>query len=276
MEKFKANPYNKNNVLINKNDIYNLFENLGLMNNSYFHKTFNIKNISLYQKAFVHTSYTNLLDYADYKNIHNYLELQSISYEKIEFLGDALLGSCISSYLYDRYVDIHKQDEGFLTKIKIKLVCGEQLAYLSKCIGFNKYAIISEHIDKNCDGRNNKNILEDIFEAFIGALYLDTKDINLINIFIITIIEKYVDFSKMILDENNFKEQLLKYFQHNYKCNPIYNTTKIEDNEYVSIVSYICTISNKTIDINTAKSLNKKKAEQLAARGALMKYHVIS
>ena len=59
----------------------------------------------------------------------------------MEFLGDSLLGCIISSYLYRRYVFIHNLDEGFLTKIKIKLICGEQLAYLSKCIGFDKYAV---------------------------------------------------------------------------------------------------------------------------------------
>lgn len=273
MEKFKANPYNRNNLLIDEETIYTIFTDLGLMNDEIFHKTYKINDISLYQTAFVHTSYTHLKDYEEYSNTQNYLPLQNISYEKMEFLGDSLLGSAVADYLYNRYVNVFNENEGFLTKLKIKLVCGEQLAYLSKCINFDKYAIISEHIDINCNGRNNKNILEDIFEAFIAAIYLDTKNISFVNKFIISVIEKYVDFSELISNNNNYKDQLLKYFQHNYKTNPIYETKKISDNEYYTTVIYIK--DNENIHICEATSSTKKKTEQLAAKFALVKFHVI-
>tara|TARA_B110000977_G_C11019471_1_gene470691 strand:- start:605 stop:1438 length:834 start_codon:yes stop_codon:yes gene_type:complete len=276
MEKFKSDPYNSKNRLITKEEIYNLFSELGLMNHDYFHKTYKLTRLDLYQRAFIHTSYTKLKDYKEYENTHNYLELQDLSYEKIEFLGDAILGSIISAYLYNRYVDIHDQCEGFLTKIKIKLICGEQLAYLSKCIGFGKYVIISEHIDRLCDGRNNKNILEDTFEAFIGALYLDTQDIKLVEIFIITIVEKLVDFSDMILNDTNYKDQLLKYYQHNYKCNPIYNTSKSNDGEFTCHITFKDPDTNIIECICKSTSTSKKKSEQMAAKKALIKYHVIS
>ena len=94
---------------------------------------FNIHNLAYYQTAFVHTSYTKLKDYSEYENIDKCLDLKKKSYEQMEFLGDSLLGCIVSSYLYRRYVIIHNQDEGFLTKLKIRFVCGEQLAYLSKC-----------------------------------------------------------------------------------------------------------------------------------------------
>jgi ribonuclease III len=276
MDKFKANPYNKNNTLVDEETIYTLFTDLGLMKDEYFHKIFKINNISLYQSAFVHTSYTRLKDYDDFENVNNCLPLQDISYEKMEFLGDSLLGSAIASYLYDRYVNVFNENEGFLTKIKIKLVCGVQLAYLSKCINFDKYAIISEHIENNCSGRNNKNILEDIFEAFIGALFLDTRDIRLVNLFIITVCEKYVDFSDMIINNTNFKDQLLKYFQHNYKTNPVYETTRVSDNEYSTYLNFTNPDTNDIMNIGIGRSNSKKKAEQLAAKDALIKYHVIS
>ena len=274
MEKFKANPYNKNNILIDDTSIYNLFNNLGLMKDNYFHKTYKINDISLYQTAFVHTSYTYLKDYSEFENTSNYLPLQNISYEKMEFLGDSLLGATIAEYLYNRYVNIFNENEGFLTKIKIKLVCGEQLAYLSKCLNFDKYAIISEHIDNNCNGRNNKNILEDILEAFIGAIYLDTQDMKLVNLFIISVIEKYVDFSDMIINNTNFKDQLLKYFQHNYKSNPVYETIKISDDKFSTVVKHLR--DEKEIIISEYTSTSKKKSEQYAAKLALIKYHVIS
>ena len=192
----------------------------------------------------------------------------------MEFLGDSLLGATIAEYLYNRYVNIFNENEGFLTKIKIKLVCGEQLAYLSKCLNFDKYAIISEHIDNNCNGRNNKNILEDILEAFIGAIYLDTQDMKLVNLFIISVIEKYVDFSDMIINNTNFKDQLLKYFQHNYKSNPVYETIKISDDKFSTVVKHLR--DEKEIIISEYTSTSKKKSEQYAAKLALIKYHVIS
>ena len=71
------------------------------------------------------------------------------------------------------------------------------------------------------DGRNNKNILEDTFEAFIGALYLDTNDILFVKEFLINIYEKYIDFTDIIINDTNYKDQLLRYFQKNFKQYPI-------------------------------------------------------
>ena len=120
----------------------------------------------------------------------------------------------------------------FLTKLKIRFVCGEQLAYLSKCLGFDKYMIISKHIEENCEGRRNTNILEDIFEAFLGAIYEDKKDFKLVEKFIINTIEKYIDFSETFLYDNNYKDQILRYFQHNYQLYPTYKSEKNENNKY--------------------------------------------
>ena len=64
--------------------------------------------------------------------------------------------------------------------------------------------------------RNNKNILEDSFEAFIGALYLDTNDIYFVKDFLIKVYEKYVDFAEIILNDTNYKDQLLRYFQNSF------------------------------------------------------------
>ena len=163
----KVNPYNQHNKLINTNDIVNIMETLNI-------NDFKINDILLYQRSFVHKSYCiELYKDTDFKNIDDSLELQQISYETMEFLGDSILGSVVCSYLYERFYKIYGQNEGFLTYLKNRIVCGESLAHLSNKLGFNRYLIISKHIEDNCDGRNNKNILEDVFEAFIGAVYLD-------------------------------------------------------------------------------------------------------
>ena len=101
-------------------------------------------------------------------------------------------------------------------KIKIRLICGEQLCFLSQQIGFTKFMIISKHIEDNCNGRENSHILEDIYEAFLGALYLDSGDINIIDKFIVNTIEKYIDISDLILNDNNYKDQLLKFYPQGY------------------------------------------------------------
>jgi ribonuclease-3 len=199
------------------------------------------------------------------------LSLFKVSYETLEFIGDSFLGNIIANYLYQRYFISHKEEEGFLTKLKIRFVCGEQLAYLSNCLGFNKFMIISKHIDDSCDGRNNTNILEDTFEAFIGALYQDTDDFKLVEKFIIACIEKYVDFSDTILRDNNYKDQILRYFQHNYKVYPTYLCDKIESDN-----TYVCKIFKGEDHIETGKGNSKKKSEQDASRRALIKFCVIS
>ena len=263
-DKFKSDPYNPKNIFITPEDIINIMKSLNINN-------FKCNNLNLYQTAFVHKSYTDLKDYEEYKKPENVMCLQKLSYETLEFIGDSFLGNIIANYLYRRYFYNHKQEEGFLTKLKIRFVCGEQLAYLSKCIGFDKYMIISKHIDNNCDGRNNNNILEDTFEAFIGALYHDTGDFKLVEKYIINIIEKYVDFSETILHDNNYKDQILRYLQHNYKVYPTYNTYKDENKKI-----YICKIYKGDEYIGEGRGNTKKKSEQDAARMALIKHCVIS
>ena len=263
--KFKANPYNTNNILIKQDDILNIMKSLNIHD-------FNFNNLSLYQRAFIHKSYTKLKDYEEFSNDSKSIELFDISYEVLEFVGDAFLGNIIANYLYQRYFHNHNMDEGFMTKLKIRFVCGEQLAYLSKCLGFDKYMIISKHIEDNCDGRINSNILEDIFEAFLGALYEDTQDFKLVEKFIVNVIEKYIDFSDIILHDNNYKDQILRYFQHNYKIYPTYKTEKneSEDNKYE------CKLYKGEEYITSGYGNSKKKAEQDASKRALIKYHVLS
>jgi len=262
--KFKSDPYNLKNVLLTENDILNILKSLTIQN-------IKITNLDLYQRAFVHKSYCEMKDYEEYIKPEEAIPLFKVSYETLEFIGDSFLGNIIANYLYQRYFISHKEEEGFLTKLKIRFVCGEQLAYLSKCLGFDKYMIISKHIDESCDGRNNTNFLEDTLEAFIGALYHDTGDFKLVERFIIACIEKYIDFSDTILRDNNYKDQILRYLQHNYQVYPTYQCEKIKEDNI-----YLCKIFKGDEHIETGSGISKKKSEQDASRRALIKYCVIS
>jgi ribonuclease III len=261
----KVNPYNQSNKLINQNDIINIMETLNI-------NDLKINNVLLYQRSFIHKSYCNdLYKDTDFKNIDESLPLQDISYETMEFLGDSILGSIVSSYLYERFYKIYNQNEGFLTYLKNRIVCGESLAHLSNKLGFNRYIVISKHIEDNCDGRNNKNILEDVFEAFIGAIYLD-NDYDFTKNIILTIIEKYVDFTDIIIKNNNYKEQIIKYLQHNYKENPTFKVILDENDD--KVYNCIMYFQGDIISYGTGKS--KKKAEQDSAKNGLIHFKVLT
>jgi ribonuclease-3 len=264
-KKFRADPYNINNILINEIDINNIMKDLNITD-------FKINNISYYRTAFIHKSYCKLKDYDNYKYPGgNCLELQDKSYEQMEFLGDAILGSIVSSYIYERFHLIYDEDEGFLTKLKIRIVCGENLALFSKDIKLNKYIIISKHIQDNCSGRDNSNILEDVFEAFIGAIYLD-KGYSYAERFVINVIEKYCDLTNIMLKDTNYKDQISRYFQQNFGIYPCYDTTKDDNNMFTS--KLINSESDKIISVGNGNT--KKRAEQDASKKALVHYNVIT
>ena len=260
--KFKANPYNKNNFLISETDVINIMKKLNIDN-------FKINDIKLYQKAFSHKSYCHMKDYEEYKNDINALPLRHESYEKIEFLGDSILGYIICDYIFNRYSIIYNQDEGFLTKLKNRLVCGEMLQKLASDINFNKYLLISKHIQDNCNGRNNKNILEDSLESFIGAIYLDTNNIEIVKTFIINLFEKYIDFGNIIITDTNYKDQVLRYFHNVFNENPIY---KISEKDNI----FKCILFKLDTEISRGEGDSKKKAEQDASKNALIKYGVLN
>ena len=159
-------PYNIYNMLIVPEDITLMF------------KKFKIKivpnDIMLYQEALTHTSYTkneyiNIDPSILINNVPNTLNLFDKSNERLEFLGDTVIKCIFSEYLFKRF---DTENEGFLTKLKTKIEDKESLARYAKRLGIEQFLIISKHIEEN-NGRNSSKLLEDAFEAFIGALYLD-------------------------------------------------------------------------------------------------------
>ena len=124
-------PYNNRNILLSEDDLRKIFDENGL-------KDIQFNNINLYRNAFVHKSYCTMKN-ADFnqgnqKCPDDCLPLQEMSYERLEFLGDSLLGMVIASYLYERFPD---QPEGFLSKLRTKLVNGKMLGFLSEKICYN-------------------------------------------------------------------------------------------------------------------------------------------
>ena len=279
-------PYNNKNVLLNDENLRELFDTNGLKGLKY-------KNINLYRVAFVHKSYCTMknIDF-NKSNINcpsDCLPLQDVSYERLEFLGDSLLGMIVANYLYSRFPD---QNEGFLSKIRTKLVNGKMLGYLSDKIGFPKFAIISKQVEDS-NGRNNYKIMEDIFEAFIGALYLDyqseedevilPKNIKLspitgvgyyvVESWLIYIIENYIDFSELIRVKNNYKDMLTSHMQNYLQDIPQFKELSVSTRDNYKIFNYCVKDRNGTI-ISTSTGKSKKEAENNAALEALKYYNI--
>jgi ribonuclease-3 len=260
-------PYNNQNILLMEDDLRQIFDNNGL-------KDINFNNINLYRNALVHKSYCTMKN-ADFnqgnqKCPDDCLPLQEMSYERLEFLGDSLLGMIVASYLYERFPD---QSEGFLSKIRTKLVNGKMLGFLSEKIGFPKFAIISKQVEE-LNGRNNYKIMEDIFEAFIAAIYLDFQmDIEIVKKWIIYIIENYLDFSELILSRTNYKDLLVNYMQHHLQDQPKFYEIGIVSRDNNKIFTYCIKDKNNTV-IATAKGFTKKEAENNVSLEALKHYNV--
>jgi dsRNA-specific ribonuclease len=236
MDELFFNPYNSLNREITLNEVQYILKKYGISATPH--------NLKLYQRAFVHVSYTKRPKTEnDETNIiisekpSDSLPLKTKSNERLEFVGDGILECITKYYLYRRFP---KADEGFMTEKKIALVKNEHIGKLALHMGLNKWFIISKHAeDKNI--RNNLKKLGCLFEAFIGALFLDFNKINIndengwfqnifvtgpgfqmAQIFIEKIFETHVDWMELISNEDNYKNILQVKIQKEFKTTPDY------------------------------------------------------
>ncbi len=203
--------------------------------------------IKLYEQALTHTSYAN--------------EHNCPSYERLEYLGDAVLELIISTYLFKNT----SYEEGKMTKLRSSYVCENALYEYSLKLGLNNYIRLGHGEEEN-GGRMRKAIVADTFEAFIAAMYLDQGlDVvnNFIKHYIIPLIEK-----KELTFEQDYKSILQEFVQTDKR------TLKyVVINEDGPAHDKTFTIVVKIDDIIYGKGIahSKKEAEQLAARSALEK-----
>jgi len=286
MEEIKVivNPYNFNNKLITENDIQKILKKYDINDN--------IHSKKFYQMAFIHSSYTKKAPSEIGENVvlaskpEGALELMDDDYERLEFLGDAVVSVVVAKYLYERFPD---ENEGFLTKMRTKLVNGEMLGFLASKLGFGEFAIMSRHIEDKCKGRTSQHILEDMFEGFVGAMFLDFNEIDNYNLldnfysgigfqicekFIMHVIEEHVDFSELILKQSNYKEMLNKYFSDTYDSSINFSDPNVEGglNDRLYTVN-VLDDDNKIMGTGVGKS--KKKAEQYACKDTLKNLKII-
>lgn len=203
---------------------------------------YKIKNIQIFREAFsVKTSQK---------------ERKHFNYERLEFLGDAILGSIISSYLYELYPDAK---EGFLTQMKSKIVNRKNLNEQGEKLQLKKYIINN---DTNIS--LGENISGNLFEALVGAIFLDLDYQRCQEVIIQNLLTKE-DITKLENKIISYKGLLLEWGQKQ-KCNMRFETTEQESPH--KTVSFKCCIWVDDKRISNASELSKKKAEEKAAQRA--------
>ena len=230
------NPYNPLNVEITLNDVQSILK-------EYDVPPF-VVNMDLYKRAFIHRSYTKRPAFENLQqNItivpqpDDCMPLKTKSNERLEFLGDGILEMVTKYYLYRRFP---KENEGFMTEKKIAIVKNEAIGRMAYEMGLHKWLILSKHAEEK-KIRTNLKKLGCLFESFLGALFLDfnkrtVKDedgwfqemfktgpgFQMAQVFIENIFEKHINWTKLIQDDDNYKNILQVKIQKEFKVTPHY------------------------------------------------------
>tara|TARA_R110002050_G_scaffold137114_5_gene260574 strand:+ start:1212 stop:1946 length:735 start_codon:yes stop_codon:yes gene_type:complete len=207
---------------------------------------FKPKQIVIYKTAFTHRS-MNIKDRGG----------NAINYERLEFLGDAMLGAVIASHLY---VEVPSGDEGYLTKMRSKIVSREHLNELGKDL--NLLNLIESKI---ASAQFGDNIHGNLFEALVGAIFLD-KGFKYCEKFIYKrVIIPYVDIAQLEGKVISYKSLLIEWCQKEKKTFN-YNVYEDSGNDEVRHFSVKLSVDNKVV--TKARATSKKKAEEKASKRA--------
>lgn len=209
------------------------------------------KNKNLYITAFSHSSYAN-----EHKAKNDY--------ERLEFLGDAVLDLVVADYLYSN----QKEKEGEMTKIRASYVCENALFEYSMNLGLNEYIKVG-HGEEKEGGKFKKAIVADIFEALIGAIYLDLGYATARKT-VLQIIVPYIE-NPDITFFSDYKSALQEYVQTVQKS-LTYNLIKEEGPAHERVFTVEVEVDSITYGVGVGQS--KKEAEQEAAKEALKKLAV--
>ncbi|RNC88061.1 MAG: ribonuclease III [Winogradskyella sp.] len=211
---------------------------------------FKPKKKHYYIKAFTHRS----MNLRDKKG-------NPINYERLEFVGDAMLSSVIASYLYNQ---VPHGDEGYLTKMRSKVVSREHLNELGKEL--NLIDLVNSRIPKNNFGNN---IHGNLFEALVGAIYLD-KGYKICERFIYNrIIDPHVDIERLEGKVISYKSLLIEWCQKEKKT---FNYDVYEDTGKDALKHFSVKLSIADKVVSKGRATSKKKAEEIASKRAFFAF----
>lgn len=204
------------------------------------------KNIQFYKTAFTHKSMGLKCE-----------DGNVVSYERLEFLGDAILGAIIAEYIYN---EVPSGDEGYLTKMRSKIVSREHLNELGQDFGLLSFArtqVPQKHFGNNIYGN--------LFEALVGAVYLDRGYLNCKKFICKKVVEPYVDIEKLDGKVISYKSLLIEWCQKNKK---FFNFDVYEDTGFNEVRHFAVKFSIDNKVIAKARATSKKKAEEKASKRA--------
>lgn len=207
---------------------------------------FKPRDIKTYQKAFLHRS-------ANKKDANG----NPMNYERLEFLGDTMLNTIISKYLYQQ---VPEGDEGYLTKMRAKVVSRKHLNELGKDLGL--LPLLESRIPKT---QFSENIYGNVFEALIGAIYLDRGYPYCEKFIHKKVIEPYVNIAQLEGKVISYKSLLIEWCQKQKKTF-VYEVYEDTGNDPLKHFAVKLTIDNKIM--GKARATSKKKAEEKASKRA--------
>jgi ribonuclease III len=209
---------------------------------------------SLLMLAFVHRSFLN-------EN-----KLTREHNERLEFLGDAVLGLIISHYLYTTLPDI---PEGDLSYLRSRLVEASSCVHYIQKLDLDSYILLGKGERRNA-GRGRTSILADLFEAVVGAIFLD-RGLQAVESFLFNHFSK--DFEKIIKTPlRNWKAMLQDYSQKKYQQTPFYQLEEASGPDHSKLFEISVFINNEKI--GTGKGASKKEAQQAAAQDAAVRCNI--
>jgi ribonuclease III len=204
-------------------------------------------NLNLYEIAFIHRSAS--LTLPDGKKVNN---------ERLEYLGDAVLEAILSDYLFEKFPDA---SEGFMTKIRARIVSREALNQLAISMGINK--ILVSNVNSS---HPTRNLYGDALEALIGSVFIDKGFKKTKKIFIKNVFRQYLDLNQIVKTDTDYKSLVFEWVQK-HKSNLIFKYNEEYDfNQKKSIFSTTLVIDKKEFGVGQGSS--KKEAEQEASSQA--------
>jgi len=204
--------------------------------------------LRLYDLAFIHRS-------ASYNDIMG----QPVNNERLEYLGDAVLGTIVADYLYNRFP---RRDEGFLTQMRSRIVNRSFLTQLTFKLGLNRF------VNSNTNSVNDSShIYGDVFEALVGAIYLDTGYQGAKHFLIKKVLSVHVNIEELEHSDNNYKSQLIEWGQKN-KRDVEFDTRENSESGHHHL-PFISVIRIDGQIVGTGEGYSKKEAQQNSACKAL-------
>ncbi|AXF55420.1 ribonuclease III [Salicibibacter kimchii] len=240
----KSSPKKKNKIHASENHVHKFQELLSEL-------ALQFTDDQLLYQAFTHSSYVNEKKHsADSDN------------ERLEFLGDSVLELCVSQYLYRRF---HTMPEGEMTKLRAAVVCEPSLAGLARKYNFGDLVFLGKGEDMT-GGRERSAMLADVFEAFVGALYLD-QGMDAVNHFLEKTVYEKIE-TGSYTDVMDFKSQLQEFVQRTSSGAITYAI--VDEQGPAHSREFVARVSINGDHQGEGIGKTKKSAEQHAAQKALM------